>query len=116
MTCGFILTLTIRYVLKATWNEPLRDRLIASGVVLRPATSAGAGGYVWKVALYARTASRRRAYLGYISFFFGALYLLFAWTAAYVGISSRASSTRKGNDAAATAMAHQAQLACCAIS
>ena len=51
------------------------------------------------------------SYLGYISFFFGALYLLFAWTAAYVGIKlARQLQHEKETALQATAMAHQAQL------
>jgi two-component system, LytTR family, sensor kinase len=111
MTCGFVLTLTIRYVLKATWNEPLRERLIAGGTVL--VVTSAIWGYLWKVALYAMCEDCKPppSFLGYISFFFGALYLLFAWTAAYVGIKlARQLQHEKETTLQATAMAHQAQL------
>jgi two-component system, LytTR family, sensor kinase len=109
--CGFVLTLIIRHVVEATWNEPLRRRLWAGGAVL-VATSA-IWGYVWKLALYAMCEECKPppSYLGYISFFFGGLYLLFAWTAAYVGIRlGRQLQHEKETALHATAMAHQAQL------
>jgi hypothetical protein len=109
--CGFVLTLIIRAVIKATWNEKVSVRLWAGAAVLI-ATSA-IGGYLWKLALYSVCTDCKPppSYLGYISFFFGDLYLLFAWTAAYVGIKlARQLQHEKETALAATAMAHQAQL------
>jgi len=111
VVCGITFTLIIRAVIEATWNRPLRERLWAGGIVL-VATSA-TYGYVWKVALYAMCDDCKPppSYLGYISYFFGALYLLFAWTAAYVGIKlARSLQHEKETALQATAMAHQAQL------
>jgi len=109
--CGFVLTLIIRYPIKATWNQPLRERLWAGGTVL--VITSIIWGYVWKLALYAMCEDCKPppSYLGYISFFFGALYLLFAWTAGYVGVKlARQLQHEKETALQATAMAHQAQL------
>ncbi|HVV98626.1 MAG TPA: histidine kinase [Rhodanobacteraceae bacterium] len=109
--CGIVFTLMIRAVVEATWNKALSQRLWAGGLVL-VATSA-AYGYTWKLVLYAMCEECKPppSYLGYISYFFGALYLLFAWTAAYVGIKlARQLQHEKETTLKATAMAHQAQL------
>ena len=108
---GFVLTLVIRAVLKASWNEKASTRLWAGATAL--IVTSAIGGYLWKLALYSACADCRPppSYLGYISFFFGELYLLFAWTAAYVGIKlARQLQHEKETALAATAMAHQAQL------
>ena len=109
--CGIVFTLIIRAVVEATWNQPLRQRLWAGALVLI-ATSA-TYGFTWKLALYAMCEECKPppSYLGYISYFFGALYLLFAWTAAYVGIKlARQLQHEKETALHAIAMAHQAQL------
>ena len=109
--CGFVLTLIIRHVIKATWNQPLRERLWAGGTAL--VVTSAIYGYAWKLALYAMCEDCKPppSLLGYISFFFGALYLLFAWTGAYVGIKlARQLQHEKETTLKATAMAHQAQL------
>ena len=109
--CGVVFTLIIRAVIETTWNKSLSHRLWAGGLVLF-ATSA-AYGYTWKLVLYAMCEDCKPppSYLGYISYFFGALYLLFAWTAAYVGIKlARSLQHEKETALHATAMAHQAQL------
>ena len=109
--CGIVFTLIIRAAIKTTWNQPLRDRLWVGGLVL--VLTSAAYGYVWKLALYATcdNCTPLPSYLGYISFFFGALYLLFAWTAAYVGIKlARQLQQERETALKATAMAHQAQL------
>jgi two-component system, LytTR family, sensor kinase len=109
--CGIVFTLIIRHAIQATWHRPLRERLWVGGTVLVFASAAY--GYVWKLALYAtcENCTPLPSYLGYISFFFGALYLLFAWTAAYVGIKlARQLQQEKETALKATAMAHQAQL------
>jgi len=109
--CGFSLTLIIRQVLKLSWNESLSRRLWAGAGVL--VVTSAIWGYLWKIALYAACTDCKPppSYLGYISFFFGGLYLLFAWTAAYVGIKlARQLQHEKETALAATAMAHQAQL------
>ena len=108
---GIVFTLIIRAVVEATWNRPLHLRLWAGGTVL--VAMSAAYGYVWKIALYAMCEECKPppSYLGYISYFFGALYLLFAWTAAYVGIKlARQLQHEKETALHATAMAHQAQL------
>jgi len=109
--CGIALTLVIRWAIKSTWNSSLRVRLWAGGSAL--IAMSAVYGYVWKLALYAmcENCSPPPSYLGYISFFFGALYLLFAWTAAYVGIKlARQLQHERETALKATAMAHQAQL------
>jgi two-component system LytT family sensor kinase len=109
--CGVVFTLIIRAVIEATWNKPLSYRLWAGGLVLF--VTSGAYGYTWKIVLYAMCDDCKPppSYLGYISYFFGALYLLFAWTAAYVGIKlARSLQHEKETALHATAMAHQAQL------
>ena len=108
---GIVFTLIIRAVVEATWNRPLHLRLWAGGTVL--VAMSAAYGYVWKIALYAMCEECKPppSLLGYISYFFGALYLLFAWTAAYVGIKlARQLQHEKETALHATAMAHQAQL------
>jgi anti-sigma regulatory factor (Ser/Thr protein kinase) len=108
---GIVFTLIIRAVVEATWNRPLHVRLWAGGTVL--VAMSAAYGYVWKIALYAMCEECKPppSLLGYISYFFGALYLLFAWTAAYVGIKlARQLQHEKETTLKATAMAHQAQL------
>jgi two-component system, LytTR family, sensor kinase len=109
--CGIVFTLIIRAVIEATWNRSLTQRLWAGGAVL--VLMSATYGYVWKLALYAMCEDCRPppSYLGYISYFFGALYLLFAWTAAYVGIKLASQLQHEKETALhATAMAHQAQL------
>ena len=109
--CAFVLTLIIRAVLKATWHLSPRQR-IAWGVFALVACSA-AGGYAWAAAVYEMCADCKRpsSWLGYISYFFGWLYLLLAWVGAYVGIKlARQLQHEKETTLKATAMAHQAQL------
>ena len=109
--CGVVFTLMIRAVIEATWNKPLSERLWAAGIVLF--VTSAAYGYTWKIVLYAMCDDCKPppSYLGYISYFFGALYLLFAWTAGYVGIKlARQLQHEKETALHATAMAHQAQL------
>jgi hypothetical protein len=109
--CGVVFTLIIRAVIEATWHKPLSQRLWAGGAVLF--VTSAAYGYIWKLVLYAMCDDCKPppSYLGYISYFFGALYLLFAWTAAYVGIKlARQLQHEKETALHATAMAHQAQL------
>ncbi len=109
--CGVVFTLIIRAVIEGTWNKSLTHRLWAGGLVLF--VTSCAYGYVWKLVLYAMCDDCKPppSYLGYISYFFGALYLLFAWTAAYVGIKlARSLQHEKETALHATAMAHQAQL------
>jgi two-component system, LytTR family, sensor kinase len=108
---GIGFTLIIRAVIEATWHKPLRTRLWAGGAIL--ALMSAAYGYVWKLALYAMCEDCKPppSYLGYISYFFGAFYLLFAWTAGYVGIRlARQLQHEKETALHAVAMAHQAQL------
>jgi len=109
--CGVVFTLIIRAVIEATWNRPLSYRLWAGGLVLF-ATS-GAYGYIWKLVLYAMCDDCKppKSWLGYLSYFFGWLQLLVAWTGAYVGIKlARQLQHEKETALQATAMAHQAQL------
>ena len=109
--CGVFFTLIIRAVIEATWDKPLSHRLWAGGLVLF--VTSACYGYIWKLVLYAMCDDCKPppSYLGYISYFFGALYLLFAWTAAYVGIKlARQLQHEKETALHATAMAHQAQL------
>jgi hypothetical protein len=108
---AFLLTLIIRAVLKATWHLSARQRL-AWGAFILTACSLG-GGYAWAIAVYGMCADCKPppSWLGYISFFFGWLYLLLAWTGAYVGIKlARQLQHEKETALQATAMAHQAQL------
>ena len=109
--CGVVFTLIIRAVIEGTWTRSLTYRLWAGGLVLFATSSAY--GYTWKLVLYAMCEDCKPppSYLGYISYFFGALYLLFAWTAGYVGIKlARQLQHEKETALHATAMAHQAQL------
>jgi two-component system, LytTR family, sensor kinase len=109
--CGIFFTLIIRAVIEATWHRPLAQRLWAGGTALVAVSAMD--GYIWKVALYAmcENCDPPPNLLGYIPYFFGALYLLFAWTAAYVGIKLASQLQHEKETALhATAMAHQAQL------
>jgi len=109
--CAIALTLVIRAVLKATWQRPARER-IGWGVLVLVACSL-AGGYAWAVAVYGMCSDCKPppSWLGYLSYFFGWLYLLLAWTGAYVGIKlARQLQQEKETALRATAMAHQAQL------
>jgi len=109
--CGAVLTLVIRFAIEAGWNRPLNERLWVGGIVL--VVTSAVYGYVWKLALYETCGDCKPlpSVLGYIPYFFGALYLLFAWTAAYVGIKlARQLQHEKETTLKATAMAHQAQL------
>ncbi|MFI4969724.1 MAG: sensor histidine kinase [Lysobacterales bacterium] len=109
--CGFLATLVIRHGLKLSWNSSLRTRLWVGGGLL-VATSL-AYGYTWAIAIYRICTDCRPPpnALGYLSFFAGALYLMIAWTGAYVGIKlARQLQREKETALQATAMAHQAQL------
>jgi hypothetical protein len=70
---GILFTLIIRAVVEATWDRPLRVRLWAGGTVL--VLMSASYGYVWKLVLYAMCEDCKPppSYLGYISYFFGAL-------------------------------------------
>jgi two-component sensor histidine kinase len=109
--CAFLLTLFIRAVLKATWHQPVHVRLRAGALALVLASLAG--GYVWALAVQSLCAECKMPtnYLGYLSYFFGWVYLLLAWIGGYVGIKL-ARQLREERETAlrATAMAHQAQL------
>jgi two-component sensor histidine kinase len=109
--CGFVLTVFIRAVLKATWNQPLRARVRAGALALVLASLAG--GYIWAMAVHSLCpeCTLPRNYLGYLSYFFGWIYLLLAWIGGYVGIKlARQLREEKETSLRATAMAHQAQL------
>lgn len=109
--CGFVLTLFIRAVLKATWHQPVRVRVRAGALALVLASLAG--GYIWALAVYRLCAECKPpvSALGYITFFFGWIYLLSAWIGGYVGIKlARQLRQEKETALRATAMAHQAQL------
>jgi LytS/YehU family sensor histidine kinase len=109
--CGFVLTLAIRAVLKASWNQPLRTRIWWGAVTMVIASVIG--GYAWAVAVAAGCPDCKSpaSVLGYLSHFFGWLTILAAWTGAYVGVKlSRQLQYEKETALQATAMAHQAQL------
>jgi protein-S-isoprenylcysteine O-methyltransferase Ste14 len=109
--CGFLLTLGVRAVLKSTWSYPPRQRLAWGGGVL--VLAALIGGYAWAVAVSKMCGECKppKSWLGYLSYFFGWLQLLVAWTGAYVGIKlARQLQAEKETSLQATAMAHQAQL------
>ncbi len=109
--CGFVLTLVIRYGVNRTWNASLRTRVWV-GVALLVVTS-GVYGYAWAFAVHRMCSDCKPPpnVLGYLSYFAGAVYLLLAWTGAYVGIKlARQLQQEKETALQATAMAHQAQL------
>ncbi|MEP7043435.1 MAG: histidine kinase [Dokdonella sp.] len=109
--CGFVLTLGIRAVLKATWHQPVRAR-IGWGALTMVVESI-IGGYAWAMAIAYGCADCKSpsSMLGYLSHFFGWMELLLAWTGAYVGVKlSRQLQYEKETALQATAMAHQAQL------
>ena len=109
--CGFLLTLAIRAVLKATWSQPPKQR-IRWGVATLVVASI-VGGVVWWLAVSSMCTECKppKSWLGYLSYFFGWLQLLVAWTGAYVGIKlARQLQHEKETALQATAMAHQAQL------
>jgi LytS/YehU family sensor histidine kinase len=109
--CGFLLTLGIRAVLKGTWSHPPAQRvrwgigaLVVASII---------GGYAWWLAVSTMCVECKppKSWLGYLSYFFGWLQLLVAWTGAYVGIKlARQLQHEKETALQATAMAHQAQL------
>ena len=109
--CGFLLTLGIRAVLKATWTRPPAQRVRWGAIALVGACAVG--GYAWWLAVsnYCTDCKPPKSWLGYLSYFFGWLQLLGAWTGAYVGIKlARQLQHEKETALQATAMAHQAQL------
>lgn len=109
--CGFVLTLVIRAVLKATWNQSPRERM-AWGIVVLIGTSL-VGAFVWwfSVLYLCEPCKLPVSWLGFIGYFFGWLQLLGAWTGAYVGIKlARQLQQERETTLRATAMAHQAQL------
>ncbi|MEO5558427.1 MAG: histidine kinase [Dokdonella sp.] len=109
--CGLGFTLIIRYGVKSSWNWPLRSRLWIGGSLL--AATSVAYAYAWAIAMYQICADCKPppSILGYLSYFAGALYILAAWTGAYVGIKlARQLQQEKETALQATAMAHQAQL------
>jgi len=109
--CGFVLTLVIRAVLKATWHRPMRVRIAIGAFTL--VVESIIGGAAWAVAVSygCPDCKAPSSVLGYLSHFFGWMELLLAWTGAYVGVKlSRQLQYEKENALQATAMAHQAQL------
>jgi hypothetical protein len=109
--CAFLLTVAIRHVIKSTWHQSVRRRITAGALAL--VACSALGGYVWAIAVYGICTDCKppKSWLGYISFFFGWIYLLLAWTGAYVGIRlARQLLQEKENALQARAMAHQAQL------
>jgi two-component system LytT family sensor kinase len=83
---GLVLTSALRWGLKASWRRPLRER-IAIGLVLLAAISF-LWAYVFMQAvdgLCLRCQVPQTA-LGYLSWFAGTLFILLAWTGAYVAI------------------------------
>ena len=109
--CGFLLTLGIRAVLKATWTQAPAQRVRWGGAALFMASAVG--GYAWwlVVSNFCAECKPPKTWLGYLSYFFGWLQLLVAWTGAYVGIRlARQLQLEKETALRATAMAHQAQL------
>lgn len=109
--CGFVLTLIIRVGINRTWHASLHTRVWV-GVLLLAVTSASYG-YAWAFAVHRMCSDCRPPpnALGYLSYLAGAMYLLLAWTGAYVGIKlARQLQHEKETVLQATAMAHQAQL------
>jgi hypothetical protein len=109
--CGFLLTLGVRAVLKNTWSLSVRRRVVWGIVALFVASLVG--GYAWASAVSQMCTECKppKSWLGYLSYFFGWLQLLVAWTGAYVGIKlARQLQQEKETALRATTMAHQAQL------
>ncbi len=109
--CGLALTVFIRHALKYSWNWSLRARLWLGGGVLTATSLAYA--YAWTIAVSSVCTDCKPppSALGYLSYFAGAVYILAAWTGAYVGIKlARQLQQEKETALQATAMAHQAQL------
>ncbi len=109
--CGFVLTLIIRAVIKATWDQSLWQRAVWGSMVL--AVCSLAGGLAWGAAIHQVCTDCKPppSWLGYLAYFFGWLHLLLAWTGGYVGIKlARQLQQEKETALHATAMAHQAQL------
>lgn len=108
---GFVLTLALRHGINRTWDGSLRTRLW-TGASLLVATSF-VYACLWLAAIDHLCESCRvpiNAW-GYLSYFAGALYLMIAWTGAFVGIKlARQLQQEKETALEATAVAHQAQL------
>ncbi|MEO7063347.1 MAG: histidine kinase [Dokdonella sp.] len=108
---GFLLTLVLRYGINRTWDWSLRGRLWTGASLL--VATALAYAYLWMVAIDNMCATCRIPLnaFGYLSYFAGAMYLMIAWTGAYVGIKlARQLQQEKETALQATAIAHQAQL------
>ncbi len=108
---GFLLTLVLRYGINRTWGWSLRARLWVGASLL--IATAFAYAYLWIVAIDRMCPTCRVPLnaLGYLSYFAGAMYLMIAWTGAYVGIKlARQLQQEKETALQATAIAHQAQL------
>ncbi len=108
---GFLLTLALRHGFNRTWEWSLRARLWTGASLLVAASIAYA--YLWIVAIESLCAScdLPSNALGYLSYFAGAMYLMIAWTGAYVGIKlARQLQHEKETALQAVAIAQQAQL------
>lgn len=108
---AIVLTTVIRAVVKATWQRPMRERIAWGGLTL--VLCCLVGGYAWYLATQVLCSDCKLPghWLGYLSFFFGWMQLLLAWTGAYVGIKlARQLQQERETALRATAMAHQAQL------
>ena len=109
--CGFLFTLVIRHGINQLWDWPLTARLWSgAGLLIATAT---AYAYTWIIAIRYLCWGCRLPLnaLGYLTYFAGALYLMIAWTGAYVGIKlARQLQQEKETALQAMAMAHQAQL------
>ena len=108
---GFLLTLALRHAINHTWHWSLRARLWFGSALLFAASLAYAVLWIVAIARFCASCSVPVNALAYLSYFAGALYLMLAWTGAYVGIKlARELQHEKETALQAVSTAQQAQL------
>jgi two-component sensor histidine kinase len=108
---GFVMTLGLRYLLRAWWHlPPLRLVALATPAICLASVAMGAAFVVVLVEWCGEMCSPDST-LGYVAYLSSYLYVVLAWVGLYIGIKYYRQLRQQTEAAlAATAMAHQAQL------
>ena len=108
---GFVVTLGLRYLLRAGWQlPPLRLLALAAPAIGLASVLMGCA-FVLVLVEWCGEMCRPGSTLGYLAYFSSYLYVLLAWVGLYVGIKYYRQLRQQTERAlAATAAAHQAQL------
>ena len=108
---GFVVTLGLRYLLRALWHLPPWRLLAAVAPAVLAASAAMGMTFLFVLLQWCGDECRPWNAMAYVAYGFSYLYVVLAWVGLYVGARySRQLRAQTERALAATAMAHQSQL------